>query len=214
MRNQKGFALEATIFLLTLMSVLMVAAYTSIAAVTRSAALDYRGSRVSYAAEAAADNLLAQLADALEDGDITDAEIAALEPPTMEGFTFVDVAVTKMGAVIIESVTDGPFSGLYRGRSGDLPPRPECAELWHQKLLAKMPDLRLTLLVGQYAQAYYLGGQRKKTLTATVQVFREYLPELLPLPHPSPRNILWLKRNPWFEAEVVPQLQQLVAPLL
>ena len=101
-----------------------------------------------------------------------------------------------------------------RGVSGDLPPRPECAELWHQKLLAKMPDLRLTLLVGQYAQAYYLGGQRKKTLTATVQVFREYLPELLPLPHPSPRNTLWRKRNPWFEAEVVPQLRQLVAPLL
>ncbi len=101
-----------------------------------------------------------------------------------------------------------------RGRSGDLPPRPECAELWHQKLLAKIGDLRLMLLVGQYAQAYYLGAQRKKTLTATVQTFREYLPELLPLPHPSPRNTLWLKRNPWFEAEVVPQLQQLVAPLL
>ncbi|MEE9128092.1 MAG: uracil-DNA glycosylase family protein [Planctomycetota bacterium] len=101
-----------------------------------------------------------------------------------------------------------------RGRYGDLPPRPECAELWHQKLLAKIPDLRLMLLVGQYAQAYYLGAQRKKTLTATVQVFREYLPELLPLPHPSPRNTLWLKRNPWFEAEVVPQLRQLVAPFL
>ncbi len=101
-----------------------------------------------------------------------------------------------------------------RGRSGDLPPRPECAELWHQKLLAKIPDLRLMLLVGQYAQAYYLGAQRKKTLTATVQAFREYLPELLPLPHPSPRNTLWLKRNPWFEAEVVPQLRQLVAPFL
>ena len=101
-----------------------------------------------------------------------------------------------------------------RGKSGDLPPRPECAELWHQKLLEKIPNLGLTLLLGQYAQAYYLGQRRKKTLTANVQAFREYIPELLPLPHPSPRNNLWLKRNPWFEAEVVPELRRLVAPLL
>ena len=101
-----------------------------------------------------------------------------------------------------------------RGKSGDLPPRPECAELWHQKLLEKIPNLGLTLLLGQYAQTYYLGRRRKKTLTANVQAFREYIPELLPLPHPSPRNNLWLKRNPWFEAEVVPELRRLVAPLL
>jgi uracil-DNA glycosylase len=101
-----------------------------------------------------------------------------------------------------------------RGRSGDLPPRPECAELWHGRLLGEIPRLRLKLLVGQYAQAHYLGQRRKKTLAATVQACREYLPELFPLPHPSPRNILWLKRNPWFEAEVVPLLRGLVAPLL
>ncbi|MHC4515420.1 MAG: uracil-DNA glycosylase family protein [Planctomycetota bacterium] len=101
-----------------------------------------------------------------------------------------------------------------RGRSGDLPPRPECAEQWHGRLLAKIPDLRLKLLVGQYAQAYYLGKHRKQTLAATVQACREYLPEFLPLPHPSPRNTLWLQRNPWFEAEVVPLLQELLGELL
>ena len=101
-----------------------------------------------------------------------------------------------------------------RGSSGDLPPRPECAELWHKRLFAKLPNLQLKLLLGQYSQACYLGKRRKKTLTATVQAYREYVPELLPLPHPSPRNTLWLKRNPWFEAKVVPLLRDLVAPLL
>jgi uracil-DNA glycosylase len=101
-----------------------------------------------------------------------------------------------------------------RGRSGDLPPRPECAQLWHGRLLEQIPDLRLKLLVGQYAQAHYLGKRRKRSLAATVQASQEYLPEFLPLPHPSPRNILWLKRNPWFEAEVVPFLRDLVASLL
>ncbi len=101
-----------------------------------------------------------------------------------------------------------------RGRSGDLPPRPECASLWHGPLLDQIRGLKLKLLVGQYAQAYYLGRRRKATLAATVQACREYLPEHLPLPHPSPRNILWLKRNPWFEGEVVPMLRDLVAPLL
>lgn len=101
-----------------------------------------------------------------------------------------------------------------RGRSGDLPPRPECAPLWHGRLLERIPGLELKLLVGQYAQAYYLGKRRKRSLAATVQASREYLPEFLPLPHPSPRNILWLRRNPWFEAEVVPMLRDLVKPLL
>jgi uracil-DNA glycosylase len=95
-----------------------------------------------------------------------------------------------------------------RGASGDLPPRGECAELWLSRLLAELPNVRLTLLIGQYAQAHYLGSLRKSSLTETVRSFREFLPRYLPLPHPSPRNQLWLRRNPWFEAQVVPALRR------
>ncbi|HQR23767.1 MAG TPA: uracil-DNA glycosylase family protein [Steroidobacteraceae bacterium] len=100
-----------------------------------------------------------------------------------------------------------------RGRAGDLPPRPECAPLWHPRLRALLPNVGLMLLVGQYAQAYYLKGRRKRTLTATVHAWREYLPEFLPLPHPSPRNTRWLKLNPWFTQEVIPQLRERIHAL-
>ena len=100
------------------------------------------------------------------------------------------------------------------GPRGDAPPRPECAPLWHPRLTALMSHVRLTLLVGQYAQAFYLGARRKRSLRETVQSFREYLPEYFPLPHPSPRNQLWLKQNPWFEAEVLPALRERVAAVL
>lgn len=94
------------------------------------------------------------------------------------------------------------------GGSGDLPPRPECAPHWHPQLRAMLPKIRLTLLVGAYAQDYYLGSRRKKTLAETVHARAEYLPDLFPLPHPSPRNRLWMKRNPWFERDVLPQLRR------
>jgi len=97
-----------------------------------------------------------------------------------------------------------------RGRSGDLPPRPECAPRWHPPLRALLPRIELTLLVGQYAQAYYLGPRRKATLTATVHAWQEYLPAFLPLPHPSPRNTRWLQVNPWFAREVLPGLRERV----
>jgi uracil-DNA glycosylase len=100
------------------------------------------------------------------------------------------------------------------GPRGDAPPRPECAPLWHPRLRALMPRIGLTLLIGQYAQAYYLGKRRKKTLRETVLACREYLPEYLPLPHPSPRNQLWLKQNPWFEQEVIPLLRARVSEAL
>ncbi|UZJ43472.1 uracil-DNA glycosylase family protein [Marinimicrobium sp. C6131] len=100
-----------------------------------------------------------------------------------------------------------------RGRSGDLPPRPECAQTWHHHLLAKLPNLELTLVIGQYAHAYHLGKSRG-TLTQRVANWRDYWPDKLPMPHPSPRNNLWLRRNPWFEAEVVPALRTRVAGLL
>ena len=109
-----------------------------------------------------------------------------------------------------------PTGLCYPGRkgAGDAPPRPECAPRWHPPLLAAMPRIELVLLIGQYAQAYYLGARRQATLAATVRAHAEYEPRFLPLPHPSPRNKLWLQRNAWFEAEVVPHLRRRVAPLL
>jgi uracil-DNA glycosylase len=94
-----------------------------------------------------------------------------------------------------------------RGPSGDLPPRAECAPEWHPPILARLPRLELVLLVGAYAQAYYLGERCCESLTATVRAWREYGPRFLPLPHPSPRNIPWLRRNPWFDHDVVPALR-------
>jgi uracil-DNA glycosylase len=93
------------------------------------------------------------------------------------------------------------------GKNGDLPPRPECAPLWHPPLLAALPKIKLTLLIGSYAQSYYLQERARHTLTETVANYAEYLPSFLPLPHPSPRNRLWLKRNPWFADEVLPILR-------
>lgn len=100
-----------------------------------------------------------------------------------------------------------------KGKSGDLPPSPDCAPLWHERILAHLPQVELTLLVGSYAQAHYLGRSRE-TLTQRVQRWQEFAPRYLPLPHPSPRNSLWLKRNPWFDEQVVPQLQRRVRDLL
>jgi uracil-DNA glycosylase len=100
------------------------------------------------------------------------------------------------------------------GESGDLPPRPECAPHWHPKLRARLPAVRLTLLVGSYAQGYYLGARRKRTLAETVRSRSEYLPEFFPLPHPSPRNRLWMKNNAWFERDVLPQLRRRVKACL
>ena len=100
------------------------------------------------------------------------------------------------------------------GKSGDLPPRPECAEAWREVLLAQLPNIRLVLAIGQYAQAWHLEGKRERNLTETVRNWRAYWPDCLPLPHPSPRNNLWLKRNPWFEEMVIPVLRARVAELL
>ncbi|MBL4651229.1 MAG: uracil-DNA glycosylase family protein [Aureispira sp.] len=101
-----------------------------------------------------------------------------------------------------------------KGKTGDLPPRPECAPMWHQALLEKMPEIQLTLLIGQYAQKYYLGKRKKKNLTETVRNYEEYLPTQIPMPHPSPRNRFWLSKNPWFEPLIVPQLQRKISSVL
>lgn len=110
-----------------------------------------------------------------------------------------------------------PMGYCYPGRNlrgGDLPPRRECAELWLPRLLSAMPNIETTILAGQFAQMEYLGTLRKTNLTETVRAWREYWPAYLPLPHPSFRNLMWLRKNPWFEKEVVPALQKRVHELL
>lgn len=97
-----------------------------------------------------------------------------------------------------------------KGKTGDLPPRIECAPLWHNKLFQRMPDIRLTLLIGKYSQAYYLGNHAERSLTMTVRNFKRYLPSYFVLPHPSPRNNIWMAKNPWFREEVIPVLRLLV----
>ena len=101
-----------------------------------------------------------------------------------------------------------------RGNGGDLPPRRECAALWLDQVLARMPRIALTLLVGRYAQRHFLSDRCKPTLTETVRGWRQYAPGYIPLPHPSPRNQPWFKRHAWFEAELVPMLRSRIAALL
>lgn len=106
-----------------------------------------------------------------------------------------------------------PIGLCYPGRArngGDNPPRPECAPLWHPRLRPALPLIELTLLVGSYAQAYYLRARAGRTMTDTVRAWREFLPKFLPTPHPSWRTTFWQRRNPWFEAELIPALQALV----
>ena len=101
-----------------------------------------------------------------------------------------------------------------KGKSGDLPPRKECAKEWHQSLFDKMPNLKLILLIGTFAQKYYVKDSMKSNLTATVMNYGEYLPDHFVLPHPSPRNNIWMKKNSWFEKENVPVLKAMVQELI
>lgn len=100
-----------------------------------------------------------------------------------------------------------------KGKSGDLPPRPECAPQWRQPLLTGLKNIQLTLVIGQYAIAYHLPSEGKK-VTEVVANWQAHWPNVIPLPHPSPRNNIWLKRNPWFTDEVLPKLRERVAQLL
>ena len=115
-----------------------------------------------------------------------------------------------------EKVALVPMGFCYpgKGKSGDLPPRTECAPHWHQALLDQMPALKLVVLIGTYSQAYYLKNKRHKNLTETVRAWQAFQPHYLPLPHPSPRNRFWLTKNPWFERDVVPAMQQKVKEIL
>jgi uracil-DNA glycosylase len=110
-----------------------------------------------------------------------------------------------------------PIGFCYPGageNGGDQPPRPACAPLWHERLLTHLPDLQLTLLVGQYAQRHYLGAGRKGSLTETVKTFSEYGPRFFPLPHPSWRSPIWMRKHPWFEQIVIPELRKAVDKLI
>ncbi len=100
------------------------------------------------------------------------------------------------------------------GKSGDLPPRPECAPRWRQQVLEHLPHIALTLVIGQYAQAWHLPKSGKNSVTGTVERWQEFAPAVIPLPHPSPRNNIWLKRNPWFTETLLPELKVLVAKAL
>lgn len=115
-----------------------------------------------------------------------------------------------------EQISILPMGFCYpgRGKSGDLPPRPECAEKWRGQLLGLMPNIQLTLVIGTYALDWHLKGRLKRNLTETVRAWKDYMPEFLPLPHPSPRNNIWLRRNSWFEEEVVGVLQERVLEIL
>jgi len=108
-----------------------------------------------------------------------------------------------------------PMGYCYPGRAGggDRPPRRECAELWHARLLAHLPAVELTLLVGQYAQRHFLRGRRRSSLTETTRAWQDYGPEYFPLPHPSPRNQPWRVRHPWFDRDLVPALRARIATL-
>ena len=116
----------------------------------------------------------------------------------------------------IKNIAIIPMGFCYpgRGKSGDLPPRKECSQLWHPSLLKNLKKISLKILVGQYAQSYFLGKSAKRNLTETVKAWEEYLPNVIPLPHPSPRNNIWLKKNPWFESELVPELRKFIRKLV
>ena len=109
-----------------------------------------------------------------------------------------------------------PMGFCYPGKAsgGDKPPRRECAPLWHDRVLATLPTDRLTLLVGTYAQALYLPDMRDLSMTERVRRWRECLPDAIPLPHPAWRSAIWMKRHPWFEAEVLPELRSRVSNIV
>ncbi|MBC2776877.1 uracil-DNA glycosylase family protein [Parasphingopyxis marina] len=125
------------------------------------------------------------------------------------------MGVTRATFYDPEKVAILPMAFCYpgTGKSGDLPPPPICAETWREKLLAGLPNLRLTLAIGQYAQGWHI-KKHKGTLTEAVRTWRDHGPSLIPLPHPSPRNNIWLKRNPWFGEELLPDLRSRIAAAL
>lgn len=144
----------------------------------------------------------------------------------LSGLSFTDRSGDRLRAwmdvdndtfYVVSRIAIMPMGLCYPGRNpkgGDMPPRPECGPLWHPRIRPLFPHVELVLLIGSYAQNYYLRDRRKKTLHETVAAWREYMPDFLPLPHPSWRNTGWLKKNPWFEEELVPELRRHVKRLV
>ena len=126
------------------------------------------------------------------------------------------LGVTKKQFYSTKNFSIVPIGFCYpgKGKSGDFPPRPECGETWMAQVLEKLPKRKITLLIGQYAQRWFLKTLKKATLTETVKNWKTYLPEYFVLPHPSPRNNIWLKKNPWFEKKLVPELEKRVGEFL
>jgi uracil-DNA glycosylase len=126
------------------------------------------------------------------------------------------MGVSKKTFYNANKIAIAPMGFCYpgSGKTGDLPPRTECAEAWRPDLLAELADVKLTLVLGSHAIAYHLPQAGKRTLTATVGSWRDHWPGILPMPHPSPRNNRWLRRNPWFENDVIPALQARVRELV
>lgn len=112
------------------------------------------------------------------------------------------------------AITPMGFCFPGKDKTGDLPPRPECAPQWHNPIMKQFKNIELILLIGKYAQDYYLEKKVKKNLTETVKQYHEYLPMYLPLVHPSPLNFRWQANNPWFEKEVVPIIQETVKQII
>jgi len=123
---------------------------------------------------------------------------------------WMGISKKKFYNTLFASIIPMGFCYPGKGTSGDLPPRKECAPLWHSKLLKEMRSVELILLVGSYAQKYYLNKRMKRTLTETVRNYECYLPEYFVLPHPSPRNNIWMNKNPWFQKEVLPHLKRII----
>ncbi|MCB9251464.1 MAG: uracil-DNA glycosylase family protein [Flavobacteriales bacterium] len=128
--------------------------------------------------------------------------------------TWLNVDESKFYDTSFFAIMPMGFCYPGKGKGGDLPPRPECAPLWHETLLKTMRELELILCIGWYAQKYYLKENCRENLTETVRNFTEYGPLFLPLPHPSPRNNIWIRRNQWFEKEVIPYLRQRVYSII
>ena len=121
--------------------------------------------------------------------------------------------LTKAQMYDPERVALVPMGFCYPGKAsgGDKPPRRECAPQWHEPVLDVLPDDRVTLLVGTYAQSYYLASTRKLSMTERVRRYRDFLPDFFPLPHPAWRSTIWMRQNPWFETDVLPELRKTVA---
>lgn len=127
---------------------------------------------------------------------------------------WLDVSTDQFYDPYLFAIVPMGFCYPGKGKSGDLPPRKECAPQWHQQVFEKTRNIQLYLLIGQYAQRYYLQNGMKRNLTETVRNYNEYLPRFLPLPHPSPRNRIWMRKNDWFEKDIIPILRTRVQNLI